>query len=312
MKMSLRAASVLAVAALLYTAEAAYPSSYPFENESVIPPGPIASTPSYSYDEEDAGGYVYTYGYTRELTDEMIPFSFANGGKEEAHVGGVIQYFMAFFQGAPAISPVGWWNCSSRWNPETGLFFIIESGKFINTVAGIKMCEEGECCKHLYGFPTFFGYAPREDDYTREAEFFEGGMCDDIFSYEVYCHLFDGGLDFACYDVNLSASDRLVVNACFDNYFRYLMQCKLYVTTGMKWDPAYDPESYTDSMSAEELNSWSALTTGRYDKVCNPYSYYHPESAAGSGSQSSSGNKSDDSSGGSVAPLSFAFLLAML
>merc|ERR1711865_56926 len=89
--------------------------------------------------------------------------------------------------------------------------------------------------------------------------------------------MFSKGVEL-CYEQYVSHTDRLFIFSCYDGYYNYLMGCKVYSATGLNVSPEYEPEAYFGESSPIELNAWYSVRW-MPDKVCTPYSYFHPGNA---------------------------------
>jgi hypothetical protein len=274
---------------------ASYPAEYPFEKESVVPEAPLAATPSWTFDENDAGGYIYTYAYKLEITEDMFPFCFMNHG--------FFSHQSVTRGGAPPIQPVSVWNCTARGN-------LLGSYSYFGVVADIKICDEGECCKDTWGVYTLFDasspYPPYYDDFGK---LYTDGGCSEMFGEEVYCTFMAAYHQFACTNQFISTTEREHVYPCHDSVYNHYMGCTLYKTVGVMWRPSEEPEAYLEQNSAAQVNTLNGLFWSP-DKVCQPYSYYHPETAkteSSSAGSSSTGN-SDASPASSFAAIAIAAL----
>merc|ERR1711865_302424 len=251
-------------------AKASYPSAYPFEMESVVPPAPLSATPSWAADDADPGGYTYTFNYMRtELTGD---------GRGDGHnddfcfaASGMLVHYLQAKASAPPVLDATVWNCTRRGH-------IISADTFWGTLGDAKICEVGECCKHLYGFPTYFSAEPMANFNEHDGTVYAAGMCAEPYSEELYCTKQDNGLRYACFEQFLTDTERLHTFPCHDMFYNYLINCKLYAQTGYAEDTFAEPESYTTSSSPDQLNAWTTVYMIP-DKVCTPYSYFYPETA---------------------------------
>jgi len=253
----------VAVAGLHGTVASSYPTAYPFENEINVPIAPLASTPNWSFDDEDTGGYIYTYAYTYDVPDEPF-YSFTSRG--------CISHILKAKQGAPPLLPQSVWNCTAREKP-------ISSATYYGIVADVKICEVEDCCKEFLGLNAFFSAEPMDQFYDRDAAIFNDGSCDEMYSESLYCAKFDNGALRACYEQYEVYGERLLVGPCFDSLVDWLINnCKLYRVAGYNEDPFFEPESYNSEQTPEESISHTGLQVFP-DRMCHPYSYYYPETA---------------------------------
>jgi len=259
-------------AVLVCCASAAYPTEFPFENEALAVSAPLASTPSRTFDEADTGGYVYTYAYALETYDLDGTFSSATSGK--------IDYRLVVHQGLGAgelgsIIPKTIFNCTNRYITKE---WVLPTGTaWLGEIAGITICNPGECCESHWGLVSYRIGEPKTQNYDFMSDAHTVGLCGDMFDENVYCARFDLGL-MDCADQYISHTDRLVTQACYDSYFHYMQGCKVYVSSGFPSSENWEPAEYFENSSAGELSAWTAVWW-MPDKVCHPYSYYHPEAA---------------------------------
>jgi len=257
-------------AALSCTAAATYPTAYPFENESLDVSGPLSATPSRTMDEEDPGGYVFHYVYL--LTDFPLDEPWSFGGST-----GYIDYRLHVLQGVPKgdtpMIPIGIFNCTSRMVSKG--FDFANKDTWIGEIAGNVICTE--CCKDQWGIFVFWSDEPEQGLYDQQEDIFDQGMCEDMYDENTLCSMFNAGLP-QCIENFVSHTERLHVGGCYDLYYNYLMGCKVYQLEGVPRKDKWEPEEYFDASSAEEMNAWRSLWETP-DRVCHPYSYFHPETA---------------------------------
>lgn len=285
---------------------ATYPSQYPFENESLVPSTPRPATPSWTFDESDEGGYMYTYGYMFDFTEDLLPtFCFGNNG--------FYSHQMVIRAGSPPINPAYIFNCTNNGHK-------LSANSYFGTVADVKICEEGECCQDWWDTYTWYAqdepYLPYYEDIGKA---FTDGGCPEMFDEHVYCAIMASSQQLGCFDQYISLTDRMVVYPCYDDMYNHYSACTLYKVTGYFFRPQTEPVSYTEESSADEVNAMNALYFCP-DRVCHPYSYYYPEYAKGSsssgasGASGASGSESDSSStdsGAAVFAVSSLLLAAL-
>lgn len=271
---------------------AAYPATYPFENEAFVPVGPPAATPSLSYDDEDEGGYIYYY-YARasfDLTDEDFQSPTMFGEETDAAWSptqtGAVRYLLVVQFSAPADLSADVWNC-------TGKNIVLAASDFTGKVNGQTVCAVGECCKGVYGMPKF-----GEDQLTWSSWLNDraaAAMCGDI-EEEMYCVAVGGDFQTNCFDYYLSPDSRLSTFICPDSYLMYYLTCPVFKQAYSTVYVQFESPVYLNRCTPEEqISSDAHYFTG--DRVCHPYSYYHPSTESTSGADSSSG--SDSTSTGS-------------
>jgi hypothetical protein len=280
-----------ALTLLFCSAHAAYPASYPFENESLVPVAPRASTPSYTFDESDPGGYVYYHVYT--LTEVTVPFALFG-------TTGMGRHYQAFYGMTTDLLPPSWFNC-------TDFGLMLGPGSYLSEIAGITMCDPDNCCPKVHGLYTFWDSAFDPEEYESETEVYELGQCSEPYFEDLFCGLFDRGLSGGwCIDYAPSEDEREVMFPCYDSVVRYYFNCVLYKTAGFVYDKSVEPQNYYDSSTGDEQISQAGVYR-RPDKVCHPYSYYYPESSSSASGSSSGGS----SSSAPVLASSFLFALGL-
>lgn len=275
--MLFRAVAFLAAAGVSL---AAYPSEYPFENESIVAAAPKAATPSWTFDEADEGGYMYTFAYMLEDLEGV--FSFGNNGMF-AH-----QYVVRSSM-AP-INDISMFNCTARGN-------YLGENSYAGVVNGETICDVGECCSDFFGAATYFNQdEPYEPYYTDFGNVDTDGNCPNLFDEGVYCTIM-ASYQVLCIEQYVSPTERVVTYPCYDSFWHHYSSCTVYAVTGFYFRPQSEPEGYAADSTADELNALNGIFFTP-DKVCRPYSYYYPETAK---SASSSSTGASGASGASSA-----------
>lgn len=275
----------------LFVVFGASPATYPYENESFVPVDMVASTPSYTFDDKDVGGYMYTHTLNFVIKDEDIPFCFMRTG--------MAQYLIVNKFGAPphyGTSQTASWNCTAK-----GLKFA--SADFTGTIAGNSVCTAGECCSFVYDIFKF-----GDDQLTWHSwldDRSDAGLCEAI-NENTYCLLSGGDTALNCMEVFVAPETRLAVWTCPQSVVLYMMSCKVFKT---EYTRIYltEPPMYVDSSSIAENMANDAFSKAQ-DKMCHPHSYFFPEDTASklAGDDDSSSNTL---SGIIVAVSCFLFLL---
>jgi len=269
----------------------AYPTSYPFENESYTPPGVVPGTPSYTWDDEDTGGYIYQFIYNLQLTDEYFQqrfdenedlFCWTKSGSGEYLL--VVQ-----FKHAPFNAMGQHWNCTFKNN-----LFIPED--FTGVIAGKTICEAGSCCQDRIGhfrFGSVEGFTERTDKLAVT------GLCGDMFE-DLYCGLVDGHSTINCQEYVCSSgtcmvTDRLYTALCHDSAVLWALSCPTFKAAGMTFGFNMEPPLYMEKLTAVDQ---IVLHVMEYfpDKVCKPYSYFFPDTAATSNTDTETSETTDGSS----------------
>lgn len=236
-----------------------YPSTYPFENEREPPPTLRPSTPSYTFDESDEGGYNYAHGETLELVEDMLPFCWAISGIE-----------MWFFtsQGIPPVIPsTSWFNCTASNGVPLG------PDSYLGVVDNKVICEKGECCSEYMGIMSESAEV-NSQRYEEKSKLSRAGVCE-AFHEGLYCVSFSNSLSKYCLEQIISVTERQVILPCYDSFYYYFMSCKLYKRSGYTLE-GRESAKYVDGCTPEENTAWGSLN-GLADRVCRPYSYFFPE-----------------------------------
>jgi len=257
----------LAVGLFSGFASAAYPATFPFENESTEIVGPLAATPSDSYDEDDSGGYIYTYFYA--LTEVSTTDCFVNNGAN--------RYRFKVQWGIPPIMPTSQFNCTAK-----GPIFdedTFDSDEF----AGQKMCDDGpkSCCPQFRGEKKYRANtdAHMENDILMLEGFQETGLCTETFHVGSFCSLFNDNAIFWCNEQILGDLERTIENTvCFDSWTHWLLDNCPVFSAAFPVLEGLEPDHYMQSMSNAENIGWLGIHW-LSDKVCLPYSYFFPETA---------------------------------
>jgi len=275
----------------LFVVFGASPATYPYENEAFVPADMYASTPSYTFDETDVGGYMFTHTLDFVITDADIPFCFMRTG--------MAQYLIVNKFGAPphyGTSQTASWNCTAK-------DLTLASADFTGTIAGNSVCTAGECCSFTYGIVKFGADQLTWHSWLDDRS--DAGLCDPI-TENVYCLLAGGDTPLNCMEVFVSPETRLAVWTCGQAVVMYMMGCKVFKT---EYKRIYltEPPLYIDASTIEENISNDSFSKTQ-DKMCHPNSYFFPDATAptGGGGADSSSNAL---SGIIVAVSCFLFLL---
>lgn len=247
---------------LIKLTHAAYPSTYPFETEGFQPEKLPASTPSFTFDKDDDGGYVYHFVYRSEatITEEDLPWCQSYSGTN--------MYLLSFVFEVPPALDLLTWNCSAK-------DLVFSKNDFTGKIGAQTVCADGSCCADLMGLPKF-----SEDQLTLHTlwnDRTEAGLCGDV-PENLYCILVSGDAQLNCIDYTVSPTDRLTTFQCYDNTVIFYFSCPVYKTTfSLRY--VSDPPKYLDQLSIDQLVVHEGVTF-LGDKICYPYSYYNPNAAA--------------------------------
>jgi len=265
----------------------AYPTSYPFENESFVPADVVPGTPDFSFDDAtDPGGYTYRGSWKMEvfggaITDDDMPYV--------SHHNGFTMWLMVKVYGAPPVLPDSNWNCTLKGT-------VYAEADFTGVVDGNTICNVGACCTGLIGKPKY-----GDDQMTWHAwanDRSASGMCGPLETEDLYCVVVGGHFHANCISYNTAADQRLWVVPCYDNIVRYWLTCAVYKQSYAFTysDGMQDTPTYTDGLSLDQLMGFDGCFT-YHDKICNPYSYFFPGSTGtDSGSQAADTDASSPAS----------------
>jgi len=253
----------LAVWALSGTASAEYPAAYPFENESTEWTLPPASTPSLTFDDEDPGGYFYTYIVAK--TEIEAGVAWENNGSH--------QYLFVVDWEIDPFYPSAHYNCTTGKDKH----YFDENTYGFDTVNGQKYCDSPkECCAHLNGKVKYFGDGDMlEYDLPDAEESHEQGLCTESFHEGMFCSMFNDYAIVSCNEQIITDTDREIMSVCLDSILHYISHCPIFMST-KSISPGEEPLSYLENMTVDEFNGWNAVRNFP-DKVCTPYSYFFPE-----------------------------------
>jgi len=286
---------VVAGVAIIGSAHAAFPASYPYENELLEVGVPLAATPSHTFDDTDPGGYFYTYG----MNTEGIPDG--ELGTWSYGVSGMIAHRLVVHQGlTPGPSPLlpkTLFNCTFRVIDKEWKVMSVES--FLGVVGSETICEG--CCEAMYGLPSFWDYEPKENTHEKLLFFQENGMCEYNIDENLYCTYADLGFHQYCNEQFVSETERSHIAVCYDALYQYFMNCKVFASGGTAGEANYEPTSYFEESSPSEMMAWDGVQRTN-DKVCHPMSYYYPQMAkqASESESSESGGASEASKASSA------------
>jgi len=279
----------------------AYPSTYPFENESFVPVEVPASTPDFSFNADtDPGGYIYRGNIAMEifggtLTDDDIPYC--------NHSNQYSMWLMVMVYGTPPVLPFQTWNCTT-----SGLTFV--DSDFTGIVNNEKICNVGSCCTAMMGLPKFGSDQMTWHSWADDRA--AANLCDVPQTEALYCVLVGGHYQANCYEYYPGPSDRIYMQVCFDNIIHYWLTCTVFKSAYAFSYVAgsQDTPIYQAKLSPEESMSFDAVFT-LADRLCHPYSYFFPETLQGqSASSAATSSTSSDTSSESSAKF-HNFLMAV-
>lgn len=183
-------------------------------------------------------------------------------------------------------------------------------------VDGTSVCKAGECCKHLDGI--FVANGGRTLDYLdRMPAMKSAGGCSSFPPEEAWCNEAAHGTVCIEWFPKGKNNARINVVSCFDVYWRYLMSCPVFkasrtaIVESSTVMQTWEMQSYVEKQSAAQA---LALFTGvsNPDRVCHPYSYYHPEDTKNATGRNSSPPSGDSASGAPSGAIGFIPMILAL
>jgi len=241
---------------------AGYPTTYPFENERMTPTILPASTPSQTYDENDVGGYFYTFHMmgTTHYDDSYYPYAFTSNG--------CWSFGFVTIYASPPVFPEASWNC-------TLINMQFTTADFTGMAGKQKVCNPGECCLDVMGLPKFSTDQMDWHDWLNDRT--SAGMCDDILEAQ-YCIYTNGNMQVNCVEYVPSQTERLVMFPCHDVAYWWWMTCPVFMTTGIDIFSHVEPELYRSVCTLDQSIRIQTLSL-QPDRVCHTESYYTPNAA---------------------------------
>jgi len=259
----MKASFVISAVFCTLVAAEQYPSAYPFENEAYVPTELIPGTPNLTYDPAtDTGGYTWYYwvGSHVTLTEEEFPLAAI---MKDFFAYGMVNHFKA-----PASLPVEFWNCTAK-------EFMFSASDFTGKVYTSTVCGVGQCCSHLYGKPKFGEDQPDWHEWLTGR--ISTSLCGDLME-ESYCVLVAGDYETNCLEYLVTPTERLVTYICHDSWVLFYLSCEV-MKTSYQLTYVSEPPAYTNQMSVADTMLLDTVTS-LGDKICQPYSYFHPEKTA--------------------------------
>mmetsp|Transcript_1769 Transcript_1769/g.6161 ORF Transcript_1769/g.6161 Transcript_1769/m.6161 type:complete len:294 (+) Transcript_1769:42-923(+) len=280
---------------LASTACAEYPSTFPITYEGYTSVELKDTTPSFTFDENDPGGYIrYGFEYA-DLNDCPFPWGY--------HCyAGWDNYF--FVQWGVTASPSDTALPRSQWNCSGTPALTAEPQKytkedFTGSLTGLDIeCKKTQCCSAFMGHYKYLTDQLSRHD-TLASQLSAGG-CSGSMHEDLYCFLID--TPDACMDYYPSKDTRTIVKPCPDVPYVFYMSCTLYKAAGLADDyevSNFEPASYLDGVTVEQTLKMKALINF-HDRLCYPMGYYDSEFVA-----------EDDSAGFSTA-VGYAFIGTLL
>lgn len=246
-----------------------YPSSFPFESDSTLPPMTKA-TPSYVFTapDSDPGGYM------AQIFSSTATFNKYSAPPFLLYNFGYLDYWYYQKRGQIVSDREGFvprkinYNCTGR--------YMLDQNFFPGTMGASKIaCATETCCQSYLGHWTYTSLTGvLEYDATVDQINSLGG-CPEAWSEVMYCA---GTTNvFQCSSNIISRSQRIIVGPCFDLYIKYYMKCPLYAVTGV-WRSTIEPSTYVSKGTpVDSFYIFALVIQFSADRVCYPSSYYSPQ-----------------------------------
>ena len=230
------------------------------------------STPSFTYDASDVGGFVYlAYSLVRfngSWTEEEMPWV--------PHNSGSTGFLLVTTFKAPPVLKMSTWNCTAK-------KIAFADKNFFGRVNSQVVCGAGNCCVDYIGNVKFT--ADDVEGHSTVDQRVNAGFCGDI-PEEVYCHMVAHNVDINCLEYYTAPNERLVIFPCFDSYVLFGLTCKVFQTVYGMID-VMEPPLYLSTLTNEEVMVVDSVFALQ-DRLCHPHSYYVPTAVSDSISQPSS------------------------
>jgi hypothetical protein len=205
------------------------------------------------------------------------------------------EFSMVANWGIPPTLPFQNWNCTGR---DGGVYAASDYTGVVTGKSGEQtLCQVGECCKDWYGLDKWSDDAMSYHEWLNNLASF--GLCEDTIE-PIYCQLVDNHYRSNCYELRPTPTTRAVSYGCPDAHMNYWLSCSVYKTVEMFHGYKMEPQHYMDSETHEQ-KMLQEVAFQASDKVCNPYSYYFPDTAVDSTSTSAASEGSDGSASASAA-----------
>jgi hypothetical protein len=274
----MRTLSVLAC--FLFSCTFAAPTTFPFENEAYVPPDLLPATPSYTFTDDDNGGYHWTHIWNLDLNTVDLPFCLM--------ISNANMFPLVYTYNAPPILSIDSWNC-------TVLGIEFAASDFSGVVNGVSpqtMCDVGNCCKDMLGE---YKFADDQDDWHNWIDnLAQIGLCGEVPVEELYCNFIAGHYQGNCFTRLTGQLTRTHTFPCIDVHTLYFLSCPVYQTVPVHFGYAPEPDKYLDQLTAEErIVVYNSVEEA--DHICKPYSYFFPDATKESTSGKESTQGEDDS-----------------
>jgi len=286
------------------SAASVYPKTYPFADESVKPPDLPDKGEAFDNDNWDdpsnPGGYFLKFLNCDPYSPDRPPYSdssLANTVPEsyqETKPAGFPEcrlqaYFFRSILGSAAESYA--YNCTKMLETPETTAAISEAANWNNLIAGEEACVKGECCSFMDGvvIEQFGRHVPFMEVM---GEHYTQGLCPTLPPEEVFCPYTT--IPFYCAEYYVGyTNDRPVTYACYDVAWRWYAECPVFQSTRLILEISFEAGKWEAPQYLEDLAYDQLIVLEPIfklpDRVCHPYSYYHPQDASESPGSSSAG-----------------------
>lgn len=257
-----------------------YPTQYPFEDETF---GSMSGSdllvlsdtglPDFTFGDDDTGGYYLYGGILKSMDDQSgvvdgVAGIFSSIGPNMEFPFFCESLGFGLWDVRLMEFPISSWNCTARGNQYS-------AASFPGVQNGDTLCKD--CCTEYYDH-WMFGDATDERQQLF-SDFVAANGCATM-PEEVYCSTGDSW-HWVCIEGYLSRVDRLFQKNCYDGFVYHMTECSLLKVAGVH---SYlesifaEPVNYIDTLSSFETFIIYSMEYTTFDRVCQPYSYYHPDS----------------------------------
>jgi len=272
----LSSAGLVLVAACFTLSKAAedeygsYPTTYPFADETYVPDTdlPDLGKPTRTYDADDNGGYYLHEAILKSMDSQTGPVFYAHNTDSAAFNFADMMCNTLWQITCSVDIPSSNWNCTNR-----GGFY--SASDFPGVMNGKTICTD--CCTNYVGKME---YGDDQLDRLSLFESFETGNGCETMVEELYCTVTDGW-QFVCLEQYITRTERYISKPCFDSFARYMAQCSLLKAAGVfSYIEGFEPPQYLEQLTNAHTFVIYGIEYTTFDRVCHPYSYYHPDEVA--------------------------------
>jgi hypothetical protein len=238
-----------------------YPSTYPFVTNGVNAFTLPLATPSFTYDQNDNGGYTITEGI---LKDGFASQAGPNFGMFPSY-----RYldWYAYNEVGFVPSQVDIYNCTYHGA------YVIPDHAISGNVGNFKVCSDlPTCCAQYNGLLTINSDLQFLD--ASVSTFVSSRGCLEAPIEAVYCAMVLGQAVSLCQEYVVTRSTRLILMPCYDNIVLYLSKCK--VLSNPDFSSKIEPQQYLDNLSLRQHLILFAASQVNMDRVCLPHTYHFP------------------------------------